>query len=117
MFEIRDALAESQLASVLELYAGEWWTRSRTAASTWSALGSSDLVVTVWAGDRAVAMARVLTDFQYVGLILDVIVAPSHRGLGVGQLLMDAVEGHPACRWLAQLLRCRPRRLVGQISA
>lgn len=111
MCEIRDALAEDELSSVLDLYAGEWWTRSRTAASTWSALRSSDLVVTVWdpAPGRAVAMARVLTDFQYVALILDVIVAPSHRGLGVGQLLMDAVVGHPRLRPVESLeLVCQP---------
>lgn len=107
--EIRDTLEEDQLASVLELYAGEWWTRSRTAASTWAALRSSDLVLTVWDGERAVAMARVLTDFQYVALILDVIVAPSHRGRGVGQVLMDAVVSHPRLREVESLeLVCQP---------
>ena len=48
-------------------------------------------------------------DFRYVALILDVIVAPSHRGSGVGRLLMDTVVGHPRLASVESLeLVCQP---------
>ena len=43
--------------------------------------------------DRLVGFARVITEFAYLAVILDVIVAPDWRGSGLGSLLVDTVVG------------------------
>lgn len=37
------------------------------------------------------AFARILTDYVYKALILDVIVEPAYRGRGLGRLLMESI--------------------------
>jgi GNAT superfamily N-acetyltransferase len=60
-------------------------------------------------GGRLVAFVRVITDFVYKGLVLDVIVDPAYRGTGLGTRLMDEVVEHPELRDVAHLeLYCRP---------
>jgi predicted GNAT family N-acyltransferase len=58
---------------------------------------------------RLIAFARVITDFAFKALVLDVIVDSSARKSGLGRALMDAVVAHPE---LAQVqhfeLYCRP---------
>lgn len=67
------------------MYQNEWWTRSRELADVRRMLRHCDIVVAFCdpAEKRLVAFARVITDYVYKALILDVIVAPSHRGKGV----------------------------------
>jgi predicted GNAT family N-acyltransferase len=61
------------------------------------------------ATDRLVGFARVLTDYAYVALVLDVIVDESHRGSGVGAVLLDAVVNHPSLARVRSLeLVCQP---------
>jgi len=53
---------------------------------------------------RQVAFARVVTDYATFGYLADVFVLPSHRGSGVGKMLMRAVMKHPELqrlrRWM-----------------
>ena len=88
-----------------------WWAKDRGAAEVAGAVAGSDLVVTLVrrSEDRLVGFARVLTDFTFVGLILDVVVAPDVRGLRLGARLMDAVVSHPALAAVQSLeLVCQP---------
>lgn len=59
-----------------------------------------------------VGYARVVTDFASFGYIGDVFLLDGHRGEGVGDWLLDCVEGHPDLqnmrRWI---LMCGPRPL------
>src|SRR5262249_13982719 len=74
-------------------------------------LEASDVVIGLCepASQRLVGFARVLTDYVYKALILDVIVAASHRGRGLGQVLLDAVLEHPALLSVRHFeLYCRP---------
>jgi GNAT superfamily N-acetyltransferase len=58
---------------------------------------------------RLVAFARVLTDGVYKALILDVIVADSHRNHGLGRALMDALLEHTTLKTVRHLeLYCLP---------
>jgi ribosomal protein S18 acetylase RimI-like enzyme len=52
---------------------------------------SSGLVLTFWAGDRLVALARVLTDGEQVSYLCDLAVEPDVQGAGVGKRLIDEV--------------------------
>ncbi len=79
------------------------WARGRTHAQLQAILRHSDIVLTAWDGDTLVGFARVLTDFVVRALVCDVIVDPAYQGLGVGRLLVEAIEIHPALRDVEQI--------------
>lgn len=86
-----------------------WWMSDRTPADVERLLANSDLAFAVLDDDKLVGFARVLTDYTYVALMLDVIVDESHRGTGVGAVLLDAVVDHPALADVRSLeLVCQP---------
>lgn len=47
-------------------------------------LAHANLVVTAWAGERMVGVARTLTDFVYVGYLSDLAVRESFQRRGIG---------------------------------
>jgi predicted GNAT family N-acyltransferase len=53
--------------------------------------------------ESLVAFARVLTDRTYVALVLDVIVAPEHRGRGLGGLLIERICSDPVLKQVASI--------------
>src|SRR5262249_53005736 len=104
-------LSAPQVADLLDLYRGEWWTQGRDPRDVQRMLQESDLLVGFCdaASQRLLAFARVLTDYVYKALVLDVIVASSQRGTGLGKALLDAVVDHPALASVQHFeLYCRP---------
>jgi N-acetylglutamate synthase-like GNAT family acetyltransferase len=79
------------------------WARGRTAAQLRTLLRHSDIFLTAWDGDRLIGCARVLTDFVVRALICDVIVHPDDQGRGIGRLLVEAIELHPALQQVEML--------------
>ncbi len=60
-------------------------------------------------GEELVGFTRVLSDFVYKALILDVIIARPYRGKGWGQSLMQQVIDHPRLQSTHHLeLYCLP---------
>jgi predicted GNAT family N-acyltransferase len=109
--EIRDRLEPSHTRQLMELYAAEWWTAERELPDVETMLESTDLVVALIhrPSDRLVAFARVLTDFVYQALVLDVIVAEDLRGTGLGATLMDTIVNHPRLASVRTFeLACQP---------
>jgi len=109
--EIRERLDRSHTGQLLDLYAAEWWTADRELPDVEAMLESTDLVVALIRRptDRLVGFARVLTDFVYEALILDVIVAEDQRGTGLGATLMDAIVNHPRLASVRTFeLACQP---------
>jgi len=93
------------------LYRGEWWTNRRELDGVRRMLEGSDVVIGLVDEDTGVlaGFARVITDFVYKALVLDVIVDERHRGTGLGARLMDEVVEHPRLRDVAHFeLYCRP---------
>lgn len=107
-----DRLTERQVEDVHLLYLAEWWTKERALEDVRRMVEGSDVVVAFAEGGPdgpVVAFARVISDFVYKGLVLDVIVDPAYRGTGLGRRLMDEVVDHPRLRDVAHLeLYCRP---------
>jgi predicted GNAT family N-acyltransferase len=60
-------------------------------------VNNTDVFVTALdpATGRLLGFARVLTDFSYVALIVDVIVRPEWRARGIGSALMEAIVEDP----------------------
>ena len=109
--EVRDRLDRSHLRQLMDLYAVEWWTSERELPDVEAMLEGTDLVVALIhrPTDRLVGFARVLTDFVYQALVLDVIVAEDLRGTGLGARLMDAIVNHPRLASVRTFeLACQP---------
>ncbi len=113
-FKRIEKLSDAQIGQLVALYQNEWWTRGRTLAGVRTMLASSDVIVAfVEQGNRKLAaFSRVITDYTYKALVLDVIVAPAHRGTGLGRMLMEGILGHPRLRRVRHLeLYCLPELL------
>jgi len=106
-----ERLDEPSVRDLVELYRGEWWTKDRSLKSVRAMLERSDLVFGVVdpSSGRLIGFARVLSDFVFKALVFDVIVAPSHRGRGIGDTLMRRILAHRRLRSVRHVeLYCLP---------
>ncbi len=86
------------LTALRALHETARWAQGRSLTTLRTLLRESDIFLTVWDGDALIGCARVLTDYTMRALICDVIVHPDQQGRGIGRLLIEAVEEHPALR-------------------
>jgi RimJ/RimL family protein N-acetyltransferase/GNAT superfamily N-acetyltransferase len=106
-----DMLTDSQIGDLHRLYQNEWWTKDRTIEDVREMLDGTQVTIGFAdpTSDRLIAFARVITDYTYKALILDVIVEPAARQAGLGRALMEAIIGHPALAEVRHFeLYCRP---------
>jgi GNAT superfamily N-acetyltransferase len=107
-----DRLTDRQVGDLHRLYLGEWWTNRRGLDDVRRMVEHAQILVGFAERSpdgRLVGFVRVITDFVYKGLVLDVIVDPAYRGTGLGTRLMDEVVEHPQLRDVSHLeLYCRP---------
>ncbi|MEM9539746.1 MAG: GNAT family N-acetyltransferase [Cyanobacteria bacterium P01_E01_bin.42] len=104
-------LNDAQIDALFQMYQFEWWTRGRKRDDVREMVKHSDEIIALWDSEtrQLVAFARVLTDYVYRGLILDVIVESSYRGRGVGQKLMKSILDRPSLAKVEQFsLFCLP---------
>lgn len=109
-----EKFSDEQVSDLHALYQLEWWTKARTIEDVRRMLAGSDVVIGYVEREsgRLVAFARVLTDFVYKSLVLDVIVAASHRGSGMGRTLMTAILEHPKLKDVRHFeLYCLPEMM------
>ena len=108
---VRYGLDDAGLDQLLALYADAWWSRRRTRDDVARMLAATDLVVGLYdrRDERLAAFGRVLTDFTYTALVMDIIVAEPLRGTGLGRRLMDALLAHPRLESVQSIeLVCQP---------
>jgi len=106
-----DYLADEQIEKLWKMYESEWWTRGRQLADVRNMLRQSDLLIGLCDSERKhlTAFARIVTDYVYKALILDVIVEPAYRGRGLGRLLMESILHHPSLKSVRHFeLYCLP---------
>jgi len=109
-YRIVETLTESQVSDLMDLYKNEFWSDKRTRQDVVKMLASSDVIIgLVDECDRLIGITRVLTDFVYRAMIFDVIIKPTHRKMGLGAKLMDAVLNHPKLQTVENFaLSCLP---------
>ena len=109
-YRIVEILTESQVSDLMDLYKNEFWSDKRTREDVVKMLASTDVIIgLVDECDRLIGITRVLTDFVYRAMIFDVIIKPTHRKMGLGAKLMDAVLNHPKLQTVENFaLNCLP---------
>ncbi len=113
-FKRIEKLDATQIRQLVALYQNEWWTRGRTLAGVRKMLARSDVILAFAerGNGKLAAFSRVITDYTYKALVLDVIVAPAHRGTGLGRKLMAGILNHPRLRRVRHFeLYCLPELL------
>ena len=95
----------------MELFSSAWWMADRTADDVTQMLRESDLVLAFVhePTDQLAGFTRILTDYTYLAMVLDVVVSDAFRGTGLGGALMDAVVQHPRLADVQSIeLICQP---------
>jgi GNAT superfamily N-acetyltransferase len=112
-YRIVATLTENQVSDLMDLYKNEFWCDKRKREDVVRMLAATDVIIgLVDEGDRLIGFTRVMTDFVYRGTILDVIVRPTYRKMGLGKVLMDAVLNHPQLQVVENInLNCLPKMI------
>lgn len=104
-YRIVAELNETQISDLVDLYKNEFWSQERTHEGVVKMLAATNIIIgLVDDRDRLVGFTRVFTDFVYRAMVFDVIVKSTHRKLGLGAKLMDAVVNHPDLRSVEYLI-------------
>jgi GNAT superfamily N-acetyltransferase len=74
-----------------------YWAKNIPLALVETALANS-LCFGAYDAGALVGFARVVTDYATFGYVSDVFVLDSHRGAGIGKMLMSAIREHPSLR-------------------
>ncbi|MBD1812358.1 GNAT family N-acetyltransferase [Microcoleus vaginatus DQ-U2] len=112
-YRIVETLNDSQVSDLMDLYKNEFWSDKRTREDVVKMLAATDVIIGfVDESDRLIGITRVLTDFVYRAMIFDVIIKPTHRKMGLGAKLMDAVLTHPELQGVEHFyLNCLPNMM------
>ena len=90
--DIREGLEGLTPARVATLYRRAPLLRpTDDPARLQQSLEAASLLLSAWAGDQLVGLARVLTDGVQVSYLCDLAVEPDVQGLGVGKALVERV--------------------------
>jgi predicted GNAT family N-acyltransferase len=106
-----EILSERHIFQLWDLYRAEWWSADRSLQETHAIVAGSAINFGIidCGEDQLVAYSRIITDYIRKALIFDVIVAPTHRGFGLGEHQMNRILNHPALTRVAHFeLCCKP---------
>jgi predicted GNAT family N-acyltransferase len=112
-YQIIDHLTENQIVELVDLYKNEFWSKKRTYQDVSKMLAASDIIIAlVDESKQLIGFTRILTDFVYRATVYDVIIKPTHRKMGLGAKLIDAVINHPQLQEVEQIaLYCLPEMI------
>ncbi|MDH5682663.1 MAG: GNAT family N-acetyltransferase [Spirochaetota bacterium] len=109
-FDVIHSLSQEQIEDLYSFYPYEWWTEGRELSKVKVMLDHSDelFAITDSEKNKLVAFARVLTDYVFKAIVLDLIVEKSYRQRGLGKMLMENILNHPNLRQVGNIeLYCR----------
>jgi GNAT superfamily N-acetyltransferase len=103
-FEISTDKSRLDVDVIYRFLSGEsYWAQNRTLEQTRRAIENS-LCFGVYAGDRQIGFARVVSDFATFAYIGDVFVLSEFRGRGISKRLMEAIVARPDLQGLRRWL-------------
>ncbi|MFC3884572.1 GNAT family N-acetyltransferase [Bacillus songklensis] len=109
--KVMETLTEDDVKNLYDLYQQEWWTKGRKLNDIKEMLKHTSLVIGIQDAEanELIGFGRVLTDYVYKALVLDIIVKGSHRKKGIGQYLMNYILQHHSLQHVRHFeLYCRP---------
>ncbi|HIK15826.1 MAG TPA: GNAT family N-acetyltransferase [Leptolyngbyaceae cyanobacterium M33_DOE_097] len=109
-YQVVNHLTDEQIQQLCELYETTWWAKGRPFEVVQRMVNHSDVIVGICDRQTSglIGFARVLTDYTYRALLLDVIVHETYRDRGLGRLILNSVFHHPDLQSVeAWLLVCR----------
>lgn len=93
--KIINEFTSEHIKQLHQLYQSEWWTKGRTLDDTIKCIQGTPICLGVIdENDKLVGFVRVITDFIYKALILDLIVKEDNRKSGLGTKLINLIENH-----------------------
>jgi len=100
-FLISTDRARLDLNAIHQFLAGSSYWARQIPFETFARSAENSLCFGVYdSGGAQVGFARVITDFATFAYIADVFVLDSHRGHGLGKLLMECIQQHPQLQGL-----------------
>ncbi len=103
---VTDDPTRLDLDAVCALLKATYWAAERSREATAMAIQHSVCFGLFHAG-KQVGFARAVTDRSVFTYLCDVIVAPEHRGQGLGKWIVEIMLAHPDLQTNTQCLRTR----------
>ena len=76
----------NKLQNLLEKNA--FWAKGRSINDLKKCLANSDIIVSLWVGNKIVGFGRALTDGIYRGVLWDIVIDQDHQSKGYGTLIL-----------------------------
>lgn len=105
-YVLTDDQTRLDFEAVCRLLADTYWAAQRSRELNARAFAHSVCFSLLWRG-RQVGFARAVSDWATFCWICDVVIAPEHRGRGLGRWMLERMLEHPALQTLTQALRTR----------
>lgn len=96
---ISDDPQRLDLEAVCDMLSRAYWAQGRSREKIRRTLEHS-LCVGVYAGERQIGLARLVTDYTTFAWLCDVIIHEDFRGQGLGKWLVETVLSHPELQGL-----------------
>ena len=68
-----------------------FWAKNRTINDLKKCLANSDVIVSLWVGNKIVGFGRALTDGIYRGVLWDIVIDQNYQGKGFGKLIIKSL--------------------------
>ena len=68
-----------------------FWAKNRTINDLKKCLANSDVIVSLWVGNKIVGFGRALTDEIYRGVLWDIVIDQNYQGKGFGKLIVKSL--------------------------
>ncbi len=92
--EVIYKLSESHIQDLHTLYRNEWWTNQRTLEETRRCVHGSQVCIGVIENESLIGFVRIITDYTFKALVLDLIVDGKYRNKEMGYKLLNLVKEH-----------------------
>ena len=66
-----------------------FWAKDRSINDLKKCLANSDVIISLWSGNKIVGFGRALSDGVYRGVLWDIVIDKDHQGKGYGKLIVN----------------------------